>query len=106
MPDAPERVFCDANVLWPVSLVDLTFRLAEVGYHEVLWTDDLLNEVARALVEYKGLSPENAETFCRQIRETFPDGEITRAVYEARIGTRSGDDPDDHVHAAAAAEGG
>ncbi len=101
----PDRVFCDANVLWPVSLVDLTFRLAEIGYHELMWTEDLLTEVRRILVDYKGLPAENAVRFCTQIRATFPDGEIARSVYEERIGRQSGPDPDDHVHSAAAAEG-
>jgi len=101
-----ERVFCDTNVLWPVALVDLTFRLAEIGYHEMLWTEDLLAELTRVLVDYKGLPSANAERFCSQIRETFPDGEILRSRYEVRITQQVGPDANDHPHSAAAAAGG
>jgi hypothetical protein len=93
-------------VLWPVSLVDLTFRLAEIGYHEVLWTEDLLREITRVLVDYKGLPAASADRFCQQIRATFPTGEIRREVYEDRVARQIGPDPDDHVHSAAASEGG
>lgn len=106
MAEPPDRVFCDANVLWPVSLVDLTFRLAEVGYHDIVWTEDLLDELTHVLVDHKGLPAKNAERFCEQIRDTFPEGEIPRDAYEHRIAEQSGDDPDDHRHSAAAAEGG
>jgi len=104
--ESPTRVFLDANILWPVSLVDLTFRLAEVGYHEIVWTEDLLRELARVLVDYKGLPIENAQRFCQQIRDTFPEGEIPRESYEKRIEHQLGPDKDDHAHSAAAAEGG
>jgi len=86
-------------------LVDLTFRLAEIGYHQVLWTEDLLAELAHVLVDYKGLPPVNAKKFCAEIQATFPEGEISREIYEHRIALQVGPDPDDHVHSAAAAEG-
>jgi hypothetical protein len=65
-----------------------------------------LAEVERILVGRKGLSQRNASYFCDCIRNAFPAGEIDRLAYAHLIGTRTGPDPDDHVHAAAAIAGG
>jgi hypothetical protein len=48
-----ERVFVDTATLYPISLADLVLRLAEFGMYDLLWSDHLLNEVERVLVEYK-----------------------------------------------------
>lgn len=101
-----ERVFPDTNVLYPISVADLTLRLGDIGLHEVLWSEDLLTEVERVLVERKGLTSEQSAYFCECIREAFPEGEIVRADYADLIATRTGPDPDDHVHSAAAVAGG
>lgn len=101
-----ERIFPDTNVLYPISLADLTLRLGDIAIHAVLWSEDLLAEVERVLVTYKGLSSAQAQYFCDCIRETFPEGEIERATYEDLIESRTGTDADDHVHSAAAVGGG
>ena len=75
-----ERVFPDTNVLYPISLADLTLRLGDIAIHEVLWSEDLLTEVERVLVEHKGLTSEQAIYFCSCIREANPEGEIERRV--------------------------
>jgi hypothetical protein len=100
-----ERVFPDSNVLYPISVADLTLRLGDIALHEVLWTEDLLAEVTRILIADKGLAPEAAVYFCDCIRTSFPDGEISRDTYEHLIASRIGPDPDDHVHSAAAVAG-
>jgi hypothetical protein len=41
------RVLPDVNVCYPISLLDLVLRLDENDFHEVIWTDDLLDELAR-----------------------------------------------------------
>jgi hypothetical protein len=38
------RVLADSNVLFPFSVMDLLLALSEDGTHEVIWTDDLLDE--------------------------------------------------------------
>lgn len=101
-----ERVFPDANVLYPISVADLFLRLGELYIHDVLWSQDLLREVERVLIEHKGLAAEAAAYFCDCIREAFPEGEIPRSSYEHLIPTRTGPDPDDWVHSAAAVGGG
>lgn len=81
-------------------------RLAEIGVFELLWSDHLLVEVERVLVEYKGLSRDRASYFCDCIRTTFPDGRVAADSYERLINSRQGPDPDDHPHSAAAVAGG
>jgi hypothetical protein len=73
---------------------------------ELVWSDDLLAEVERVLVQYKSLPPDRAAYFCDCIRDAFPDGRIVRADYADLIASRSGPDADDHVHSAAAVAGG
>lgn len=101
-----ERVFPDTNVLYPISVADLTLRLGDIGLHKVLWSEDLLSEVERVLVTGKALTVAQARYFGDCIRRSFPAGEIKRDVYEDLILTRRGPDPDDHLHSAAAVAGG
>lgn len=101
-----ERVFPDTNVLYPISIADLTLRLADLLVHEVIWSADLLDEVERVLIEDKGLEPTKAAYFCECIRTAFPEGEIARDDYAGLVESRTGPDPDDHVHSAAAVAGG
>lgn len=101
-----ERVFPDADVLYPISVADLTLRLGDIELHQVLWSEDLLAEVERVLFERKGLTPENATYFCDCIREAFPHGEVAREDYRDLAESRTGPDPDDHAHSAAAIAGG
>lgn len=95
----------DTATLYPVSLADLVLRLAELGMFEFVWSDHLLAEVERVLVEYKGLARERAAYFCDCIRGAFPDGRIAPEGYLPLVATRTGPDPDDHVHSAAAVAG-
>lgn len=101
-----ERVYPDTNVLYPISIADLTLRLADVQVHEVIWSADLLAEVERVLVGDKGLTPDQAAYFCECIRTAFPEGEIAKGDYVELVESRTGPDPDDHVHSAAALAGG
>lgn len=47
-----ERVFPDTNVLYPISIADLILRLGDVALHAVVWSEDLLGEEIRDVVEY------------------------------------------------------
>ena len=100
-----ERVFADTATLYPISLADLVLRLAEFGMYDLLWSDHLLIEVERVLVEHKGLTTERAHYFCECIRTAFPAGRIAPEEYLPLVATRTGPDPDDHVHSAAAVAG-
>jgi predicted nucleic acid-binding protein len=98
-------VFVDTATLYPISLADLVLRLAELGMFELVWSDHLLAEVERVLVEYKGLPVDRARYFCDCIRDAFPSGRIPPERYLPLVGSRTGPDPDDHVHSAAAIAG-
>ena len=100
-----ERVFVDTATLYPISLADLVLRLAELGMYDLLWSDHLLSEVERVLVEYKGLSVERSRYFCECIRTAFPTGRVAPQKYLPLVATRTGPDPDDHIHSAAAVAG-
>jgi excisionase family DNA binding protein len=45
------RVFADTNVLFPFSVMDLMLALTEDGIHDLMWTDALLDEWERVIVE-------------------------------------------------------
>ncbi len=48
---------------------------------ELLWSDHLLAEVERVLVDYKGLTVERAAYFCECIRQAFPEGRVPADEY-------------------------
>ena len=100
-----ERVFVDTATLYPISLADLVLRLAEFGMYDLLWSDHLLAEIERVLVEYKGLTTEGAHYFCECISNGFPAGRVEPQEYLPLVATRTGPDPDDHVHSAAVVAG-
>ena len=82
--------------------MDLFLALTEDAVHEVLWTDDLLDEWERVIVREQRRTPETAASVAAAIREFFADGRIERSTYEHLIDQMPGDDPDDHPHMAAA----
>lgn len=100
-----DRVFADTATFYPISIADLVMRLAEIGIFELVWSDYLLDEIERVLVERKRLPQSAAEYFCDCIRETFPGGRIPRSAYEHLLASRTGPDPADHEHSAAAVAG-
>ena len=104
MPER-DRVFADTATLYPISIADLLLRLAEIDVIEFVWSDHLLDEVTRVLVEDKHLLRAAAVYFCDCIRDTFPTGRVERSAYEHLLLTRTGPDPDDHEHSAAAIAG-
>lgn len=73
---------------------------------ELVWSDHLLAEVERVLVEHKGLPVDPARYFCDCIRHAFPSGRVPPEQYMPLVDSRTGPDPDDHVHSAAAVAGG
>lgn len=97
------RVFDDTNVLFPASLADLTLSTAEYGLFELVYSDHLLEEIQRVLVDIKGLAPANAQRFIDEICQTFPTGRINAFTYEDTADLWTGPDDADLMHLAAAA---
>jgi hypothetical protein len=85
-----------------MSLLDLILRLDEASLHEVMWSEDLLEELAEVWVRNGARDLEAATRVCGHIRETFAGQEVRRSNYEHLVADMPGDDPDDHLHAAAA----
>lgn len=96
------RVFIDTSVLFPFSVMDLLLALTEDGVHQVLWTDELLDEWERVIVREHHRTEETAASVTTAIREFFADSRIGRERYAHLIAQMPGDDPDDRPHMAAA----
>lgn len=99
---ALRRVLLDTNVCYPMSLLDLLLRMDEAPLHDVIWSEDLLGELAEVWVRNGARSLEAATRVCDSIRESFAGQEVPRSDYEHLIADMPGKDPDDHRHAAAA----
>ncbi|MCZ7627674.1 MAG: PIN domain-containing protein [Microthrixaceae bacterium] len=95
------RAFADSNVLFPFSVMDLLLALSEDGVHEVIWTDDLLDEWERVIVREHKRSSESASQITHAVREFFADSKVQREEYEHLIEEMPGRDPDDRAHMAA-----
>jgi predicted nucleic acid-binding protein len=100
------RVFVDTSVLFPFSVMDLFLALSEDRVHQVLWTDELLEEWERVIVREQRRTPETARSVTAAIREFFADCRILPESYAALVDQMPGNDPDDHVHMAAAVAAG
>lgn len=97
------RVLVDTSVLFPFSVMDLMLALSEDAVHQVLWTDDLLDEWERVVVREQRRSAEAAASVTAAVRKFFADCHIDRSSYEHLVDQMPGADPDDHPHMAAAA---
>jgi excisionase family DNA binding protein len=99
------RVFIDTNVLFPFSIMDLMLALTEDGIHDVMWSDDLLNEWERVIVREHHRSPDAAAAIAATIRQFFADTRIPAESYRQLVAEADGPDPDDNAHMAAAVAG-
>ncbi len=100
-----ERVFADTNVLFPFSIMDLVLGMAEDGIHEFIWSNDLLDEWERVIVQNNQRSAESAASIVAAIRDFFEDGEILTTSYAADVDNMPSADLDDRKHIAAAKVG-
>jgi predicted nucleic acid-binding protein len=100
------RVVLDANVLWPMILRDSLLRLATpaIGLYEPLWSEEILGEMTRSIVEAGKSSRERMDRTVRLMNETFPDSRLDLND-EAFTGLELPDPDDVHVLAAARESG-
>ncbi|MGH3263940.1 MAG: PIN domain-containing protein [Trebonia sp.] len=101
----PERVFVDANELFPFSVMDLVLSLAEDRLLDFVWTEELLNEWERVIVREQKRSPQTAASVSATVREFFAPTRIDPTFYRDHTAEVPGKDPDDQVHTAACAFG-
>jgi predicted nucleic acid-binding protein len=97
------RVLLDACVLLPYQLADLLLRLADAEMYEPLWSEDILTEVERNLVEKFGVAPEKAARRIGRMQSAFPNASVES--YQGLIPAMTTHPKDRHV-AAAAVRGG
>jgi len=97
----------DADIIFSRVLHDLFGRLAlSLELFDLLWSDELLAEVRRKLIEEKALHAEVAERWVGYLAESFPAGRVE--IADAPAGLNFAEltaDPDDHHVCALAVAG-
>jgi predicted nucleic acid-binding protein len=92
----------DACVLYPIGLRDTLLNLAEAGCYRVLWTEEILTETSRNIVEdTPGLTAEHLDKTFAAMRRAFPEAMVEG--YEHLVDSMTNDPKDRHVLAAAVA---
>lgn len=89
----------DASVLVPAALRDTLLRAADRDMYRVVWSNEILSEVARTLVEVLEKDPERVGHLLAEMVKAFPDALVTG--YEHLIEAMTVDAGDRHVAAAA-----
>jgi predicted nucleic acid-binding protein len=92
----------DACVLYPFSLRDTLLRLAEQELYVVRWSDRILEEVRRNLVE-KHVSDDQAAGLLQAMADFFPEAAVPDEAIARLEGAMTNDPKDRHVLAAAVA---
>lgn len=91
-------VVLDTCVLYPAHLRDTLLRLAECGLYRALWSDDIVEELRRNLVE-DGVGAGSVDRLLGEMARAFPDAAVTG--YRSLIDGLTCDPKDRHVLAAA-----
>jgi len=99
MKTRPMKVVLDANVLFPFSLRDTLLRAAAADYFQVYWSERIIEEARRNLVEAGAMTQEQADRLMAAMMEAFPEAMVTGHV--ALIGAMKIHEKDRHVAAAA-----
>lgn len=69
-------VLLDANVPYPFTLRDTLLRIAEEGFCQPRWTDEILDEVARNLLKNLQVTPAQARRLTEQMNLGFPSARV------------------------------
>ena len=96
----PDRiVVLDANVLIPAAPRDTLLRAAERGLYQPRWSDAILDEVERNLVENGLTSADDASDLIAVMRDVFPEALVSE--FDDLIDMMPNNPKDRHVLAAA-----
>jgi predicted nucleic acid-binding protein len=98
------RAILDSDVIFSRVLHELFGRVAaEARLLDLIWSEPLLAEAERVLVERKPVPPEVAARWVGYLREAFPHGEfdISRLDPTIDLATLTSDSDDQHVCALA-----
>jgi predicted nucleic acid-binding protein len=89
----------DADVLFPMILRDTLLRVAAAGAYRVHWSDRIIDEVVRNLIDQHLMEPAKASRLAEAMRNAFP--EATVEDWESLEATMTNHPKDRHVAAAA-----
>jgi predicted nucleic acid-binding protein len=93
------RAVLDANVLFPFTLRDTLLRAAAEGCFQVCWSEQVLDEATRNLVETGAMTIKKAARLRAVMEQAFPEAMVSG--HERLIGSMRNDEKDRHVAAAA-----
>ncbi len=99
-------VLPDTNILLSIRLLDLVMRSHAFGLFEVVWSDELVDEYRRKLIDVRGRTSEQAAAAAQRFMDAAHEGRIEPREYLHLIPGMLGKDSDDHVISAAARGGG
>lgn len=98
----PPRAVLDSNVIFSRVLYELFGRIAgSLRLLDLIWSDELLAESERVLIERKSLTADQAERWVGYLRQAFPGGRVELASVEIAAAALSSDPADAHVCALA-----
>jgi predicted nucleic acid-binding protein len=103
MIPAPFKVVLDACVLYPFLIRDVLLQAAAHGFYQVYWSEMILDEALRNLVEDGRMREDKAANLLAVMRRAFPEAQVTD--YETLIPSMRNDEGDRHVAAAAVKAG-
>lgn len=98
----PFSAVLDACVLYPAPLRDTLLRVALVGLYQPLWSEKILEEVARVMLRY-GYSAEKSDRLAKAMSAAFEDSMVIG--WEPLESAMRNDPKDRHVLAAAVRAG-
>lgn len=93
----PFRAVLDANVLYPALLRDVLLRAADKGVYQPFWSEEILEELVRALQRQAGMTSAKAARLRRHIETAFP--EAMTDGYQHLTGAMPNQAKDRHVAA-------
>lgn len=99
------KVVLDANVLYPFSLRDTLLRLAERELYVLAWSERILDEVSRNLVEDGRTDEVTAARLQAAMRSAFPEALIDAHAIAATEPAMTNDPGDRHILATAVVAG-
>jgi predicted nucleic acid-binding protein len=92
----------DTSVLYPFPLCDILLRLAERELYDPFWSERILEELRRNLLE-AGYDESQVDHRLHQMRQTFPSAMVPNAAVQQLEPAMANDEKDRHVLAAAVA---
>ena len=96
-------VVLDACVLIPMALCDTLLRTADAGLYRLHWSEDILKEVRRNLVEEELATEQGAQDRVSIMRQAFPEAMVVG--YHEIVDSMTNDPKDRHVLATAVTAG-